>query len=131
MARTAAPRALGAARLRARAPVFALLAVVLLLGAACGSDEPSDSDSAENSESAPADDGAAAEDSGAAAPDDGPEADDDDDAQPGGEDAPEHDDSVALEGPEAPEFTLDLADGSEFVLSAEDRATFLVFWAEW
>lgn len=35
------------------------------------------------------------------------------------------------ETPEAPDFTLDLADDSEFVLSEEERATFLVFWAEW
>jgi hypothetical protein len=35
------------------------------------------------------------------------------------------------EGREAPDFTLDLADGSTFTLSAEQRATFLVFWAEW
>jgi type IV pilus biogenesis protein CpaD/CtpE len=31
----------------------------------------------------------------------------------------------------APDFTLALADGGEFRLSAEQRATFLVFWAEW
>lgn len=40
-------------------------------------------------------------------------------------------DPPALDGPAAPDFTLALADGSEFVLSAEQRATFLIFWAEW
>lgn len=31
----------------------------------------------------------------------------------------------------APEFSLQLGDGSDFVLSAEQKPVFLVFWAEW
>ncbi|HEU4750455.1 MAG TPA: hypothetical protein VFT54_05295 [Acidimicrobiia bacterium] len=31
----------------------------------------------------------------------------------------------------APDFTLQLGDGSDFVLSAEQKPVFLVFWAEW
>lgn len=46
-----------------------------------------------------------------------------------GEDAETSDSGAEM--PEAPDFTLDLADDSEFVLSEEKRATFLVFWAEW
>ena len=32
---------------------------------------------------------------------------------------------------EAPEFTLELGEGGEFVLSAEPKPVYLVFWAEW
>ena len=35
------------------------------------------------------------------------------------------------EGDPAPDFTLALADGSEFSLSAEEKPVYLVFWAEW
>lgn len=31
----------------------------------------------------------------------------------------------------APDFTLQLGDGGQFVLSEETRPVFLVFWAEW
>ena len=31
----------------------------------------------------------------------------------------------------APDFSLELADGGEFVLSAQTKPTYLVFWAEW
>ncbi len=34
-------------------------------------------------------------------------------------------------GPAAPDFTLDLADGTTFILSGEDKPVYLVFWAEW
>jgi cytochrome oxidase Cu insertion factor (SCO1/SenC/PrrC family) len=37
----------------------------------------------------------------------------------------------ATEGPAAPDFSLDLADGSQFVLSDEQKPVYLVFWAEW
>ena len=33
--------------------------------------------------------------------------------------------------PEAPAFTLDLADGTTFVLADEQKPVYLVFWAEW
>ena len=33
--------------------------------------------------------------------------------------------------PIAPDFSLELADGSTFVLSQETRPVFMVFWAEW
>ncbi len=36
-----------------------------------------------------------------------------------------------VDGPPAPDFTLRLADGTEFVLSRETRPVYLVFWAEW
>jgi hypothetical protein len=35
------------------------------------------------------------------------------------------------DGPLAPDFTLALGDGSEFVLSAEQKPVYMVFWAEW
>ncbi len=31
----------------------------------------------------------------------------------------------------APDFTLELGEGGEFVLSAETKPVYLVFWAEW
>lgn len=36
-----------------------------------------------------------------------------------------------VEGPPAPDFALALADGSEFMLSVEQKPVYLVFWAEW
>jgi hypothetical protein len=36
-----------------------------------------------------------------------------------------------VEGPSAPDFSLTLADGSEFMLSAEQKPVYLIFWAEW
>ena len=33
--------------------------------------------------------------------------------------------------PLAPDFTLQLADGGEFTLSAGAKPVYLVFWAEW
>ena len=38
---------------------------------------------------------------------------------------------VVVDGPPAPDFTLALADGSDFVLSAEQKPVYMVFWAEW
>ena len=35
------------------------------------------------------------------------------------------------DAPPAPDFTLALDDGSEFVLSAEQKPVYMVFWAEW
>ena len=35
------------------------------------------------------------------------------------------------EGEPAPDFTLALADGNEFSLSADSRPVYMVFWAEW
>ena len=35
------------------------------------------------------------------------------------------------DAPAAPDFTLALGEGGEFVLSAETRPVYLVFWAEW
>jgi hypothetical protein len=35
------------------------------------------------------------------------------------------------DGPVAPDFTLALANGEDFVLSAESKPVYLVFWAEW
>lgn len=35
------------------------------------------------------------------------------------------------EGEPAPDFTLALADGGEFMLSADTRPVYMVFWAEW
>jgi hypothetical protein len=35
------------------------------------------------------------------------------------------------DAPPAPDFTLALDDGSEFVLSAEQKPVYVVFWAEW
>jgi hypothetical protein len=37
----------------------------------------------------------------------------------------------ALDGPPAPDFTLALADGTDFVLSEEQKPVYMVFWAEW
>ena len=34
-------------------------------------------------------------------------------------------------GDPAPEFSLQLGDGSTFMLSSEQRPLFMVFWAEW
>ena len=34
-------------------------------------------------------------------------------------------------GDPAPDFSLELGDGSTFVLSAEQKPLFMVFWAEW
>jgi len=39
--------------------------------------------------------------------------------------------TIAVDGPAAPDFTLVLADGTEFSLSAEQKPVYLVFWAEW
>ncbi len=39
---------------------------------------------------------------------------------------------VVVDGPPAPDFTLVLGDGEgEFVLSAEQKPVYMVFWAEW
>lgn len=38
---------------------------------------------------------------------------------------------VRPDGPDAPDFTVTLADGSEFNLSAEQKPVYMVFWAEW
>lgn len=38
---------------------------------------------------------------------------------------------VVVDGPPAPDFTLALADGTEFVLSEEQKPVYMVFWAEW
>jgi hypothetical protein len=35
------------------------------------------------------------------------------------------------DAPPAPDFTLALDDGSEFMLSAEQKPVYMVFWAEW
>jgi cytochrome oxidase Cu insertion factor (SCO1/SenC/PrrC family) len=35
------------------------------------------------------------------------------------------------EGPEAPDFTLTLASGDSFTLSAEQKPVYMIFWAEW
>jgi cytochrome oxidase Cu insertion factor (SCO1/SenC/PrrC family) len=35
------------------------------------------------------------------------------------------------EGPEAPDFTLALASGDSFTLSAEQKPVYMIFWAEW
>ncbi len=35
------------------------------------------------------------------------------------------------DGPAAPDFTMALADGSSFTLSAEQKPVYMVFWAEW
>lgn len=36
-----------------------------------------------------------------------------------------------LDGPAAPDFSLELSDGSTFLLSQESRPVYMVFWAEW
>ena len=36
-----------------------------------------------------------------------------------------------LDGPSAPDFTLPLAGGGEFTLSAAAKPVYMVFWAEW
>lgn len=36
-----------------------------------------------------------------------------------------------LDGPPAPDFSLQLSDGSTFLLSEESRPVYMVFWAEW
>jgi peroxiredoxin len=36
-----------------------------------------------------------------------------------------------VDAPPAPDFTLALDDGSEFVLSDEQKPVYVVFWAEW
>ena len=36
-----------------------------------------------------------------------------------------------VDGPPAPDFTLALADGTDFVLSEEQKPVYMVFWAEW
>lgn len=38
---------------------------------------------------------------------------------------------VVVDGPPAPDFSLALADGTEFTLSAEQKPVYMVFWAEW
>ncbi len=38
---------------------------------------------------------------------------------------------VVVDGPPAPDFSLALADGTEFTLSAEHKPVYMVFWAEW
>jgi len=38
---------------------------------------------------------------------------------------------LPADAPPAPDFTLALEDGSEFVLSAEQKPVYMVFWAEW
>jgi hypothetical protein len=35
------------------------------------------------------------------------------------------------EGPDAPDFSLPLGQGYDFVLSAEAKPVYMVFWAEW
>ncbi|MFQ5967816.1 MAG: hypothetical protein ACE5MI_09415 [Acidimicrobiia bacterium] len=34
-------------------------------------------------------------------------------------------------GPPAPDFTLALSNGDSFVLSAQEKPVYMVFWAEW
>jgi hypothetical protein len=36
-----------------------------------------------------------------------------------------------VDGPPAPDFMLALDDGSDFVLSAEQKPVYMIFWAEW
>lgn len=36
-----------------------------------------------------------------------------------------------VDGPPAPDFTLALADGSSYQLSADDKPVYMIFWAEW
>lgn len=97
-----------------------------LLLSACASDEPDPTDSGTPTADAPADTDTSVDD------DASDEADEQaDDTSDSGSEVEADDDRPALEGPAAPDFTLALADGSEFVLSAEQRTTFLVFWAEW
>ena len=38
---------------------------------------------------------------------------------------------VEPEGDPAPDFLLELGDGGTFVLSAEEKPVYMVFWAEW
>lgn len=49
--------------------------------------------------------------------------------------APAPDEFVDLsqppEGPLAPDFTMALASGESFTLSAEQKALYMIFWAEW
>lgn len=113
---------------RARVCLVAFLAALTLAAAACASEQPADPDAAETADTEQS--GDSVEEGGADESGNGTE-DDRDDAADGGDEDPDNEDSQAVEGPEAPGFTLELADGSEFVLSAEDRVTFLVFWAEW
>jgi hypothetical protein len=40
-------------------------------------------------------------------------------------------DTVVVDGPPAPDFSLALADGTDFTLSAEQKPVYMVFWAEW
>ena len=37
----------------------------------------------------------------------------------------------SFDGPPAPDFEFALADGTNFVLSAEQKPVYMVFWAEW
>jgi hypothetical protein len=38
---------------------------------------------------------------------------------------------IVVDGPPAPDFSLALHDGLGFVLSAETKPVYMVFWAEW
>lgn len=100
-----------------RLRVAVALAVLVVVAAGCATDDT------------PPDAG-----SGSSAGDEAGEAPQEPDAT--GEPAPEGDEDVqdddpALEGPAAPAFMLELADGGVFDVTAEERVTFLVFWAEW
>lgn len=50
---------------------------------------------------------------------------------PGGSDAQPDDPGTQPDGPLAPDFTLALANGDEFTLSAAVKPVYMVFWAEW
>ena len=39
--------------------------------------------------------------------------------------------SAEVPGESAPDFTMALADGTDFTLSAEQKPVYMVFWAEW
>ncbi|MDJ0664093.1 MAG: hypothetical protein QNJ75_06000 [Acidimicrobiia bacterium] len=55
-------------------------------------------------------------------------------APPAAEEPPASEETPAtpsFDGPPAPGFDLALADGSTFSLTAEQKPTYMVFWAEW
>ena len=44
---------------------------------------------------------------------------------------PVNSEPIVVDGPPAPDFALALHDGLGFVLSAEEKPVYMVFWAEW
>ena len=52
-------------------------------------------------------------------------------ATPETPETPETAPALPDDAPPAPDFTLALDDGSEFVLSDEQKPVYVVFWAEW